>query len=192
MGTLFRQNNPFHHLRVYLWGNLTEVANFELDCPSLRAFLSDQGPSQVCETKIDTIFAASSSSHFLVSILTGAADNERRFTSTYSIPNLQSEHHVTGPLVSQNVPVEIQRLIEIPLGILPRNRLIFLDKDYWMCSYRFDGNISTEKVQRYYFLPKDWTNIEWLEQCALLGDGKFLIPNNGELAVVRCIDIGLW
>ena len=83
------------------------------------------------------------------------------------------------------IPPEIQCQIEIPLGILPKKRLIFLDKDYWMCSWRLGANLTTEKVQRHYFLPKDWLNLECLELCALHAEGSFLIPKNGELAVVR-------
>lgn len=53
-----------------------------------------------------------------------------------------------------------------------------------MCSWSPKSNMA-DQVQRHYFLPKDWLNVECLNLFAWLPDGVFLIPNNGELAVVR-------
>lgn len=90
------------------------------------------------------------------------------------------------------IPQEIKDQIEITLGLLPKQRLIFLDREYWMCSWRLGANLATEKVQRYYFLLKDWLNVESLDLCALISDGRFLIPNNGELAVIRSTAMSHW
>jgi hypothetical protein len=39
-------------------------------------------------------------------------------------------------------------------------------------------------VRRYFFLPKDWLNMECLELAVMTKEGTFLCPRNGEVGVV--------
>ena len=92
-------------------------------------------------------------------------------------------------LTTSAIPEGIQNQIEIPLGVLSRQPLVFLDEDYWICSWRPAAGIKAEKAERHHFLPKDWVNKESLSLCAILADGKLLIPSTGELAVITCLGL---
>jgi hypothetical protein len=86
---------------------------------------------------------------------------------------------------SLQIPSEILTRIEVPLGILSGGRLVFLDHDLWMCTFRLNSVRGSEGLQRHYFIPRDWASTECLEQCCMLDDGTFLCPKDGEVAVIR-------
>ena len=166
--------------------------------------------------KAGSIFVDSSGSHVLMDIISTKSEGRVHSVLVYSIPTITTPSPLEPSFIATSaatqlgvptaspsftissstetsysktlpisIPREIQCQIEITLGMLS-GRLIFLDKDYWMCSWRLDANIGTESIQRHYFLPKDWLVTECLDLCALLADGSFLIPKNGELAVIKC------
>lgn len=86
-----------------------------------------------------------------------------------------------------NVSSEVMTKLEVPLGILPGNRLVFLDKDFWMCTLGLDSirHDNPDAIQRHYFLPRDWISTESLDQCCMLQDGTVLFPKDGEVAVIK-------
>lgn len=85
------------------------------------------------------------------------------------------------------IPREIRATIEIPLGILSKDRLVFLDQNHWMCTWRIsEESEKTLAPQKHFFLPKDWINPEALSICKLTSHGTFLYPRNGEIAVIAC------
>ena len=178
-------------LRVYRWDDLEEIASFAFNASPLISsenfnLANEEADNTLSAVHISSIFPNPSGSHLLVSTGITTSEGHAQFTSVFEAPVIKpspiSPPQIT--ITSTPVPQEIQKQIEIPIGIIPKQRLIFIDKDYWMCSWRFGANVTTEKVQRYYFLPKDWLSVEYLKLCALLADGRFLIPNNGELAIV--------
>ena len=186
-------------VRVYLWDDLIEIAVFNLDGPPLFSSpdanqTSGEIDKPARTAKISSIFTNPPGSHFLMDTVLATNEGQAHFTSVFetSIITPSSATLPRSTVTPTPVPPEIQHQIEIPLGILPKQRLIFLDKDYWMCSWRLGANLTTEKVQRYYFLPKDWLNVECLGLSALLADGRFLIPNNGELAVIKSTGVSHW
>ncbi|KAF2671659.1 hypothetical protein BT63DRAFT_398038 [Microthyrium microscopicum] len=109
-------------------------------------------------------------------------DLSEEVTSFFDLPTTSA----TSSIIAHDVPVEVQKRVELPLGILPVQGFIFLDKDYWLCSYKLGPSVEKEEVKEYYFLPKDWWNVDCLKLCTLLANGTLLIPNNGELAVIKC------
>lgn len=184
------------HIRVYKWDDLSGVAVMDLARPSLFSSpdidVAVGGSDTVADhngenAKIQSICTTPSGSHFLIQTILFANGREENVTSLFQTSSMvQLPATPALPIATPVViPAEIQRQIEIPLGIISRQRLIFLDKNYWMCSWSLSPNYIPDQVQRHYFLPKDWLNVECLKLCALLPDGVFLIPNNGELAVVR-------
>ena len=184
------------HVRMYLWDGLLEVATFET--PNFLA-LSDTQMSQEKDgidgkgqvTMVGGVYTNPSGSHLLVDFIITTISGQEHFASIIQLSTLNPS---CGGSILQPIfiPSTVQQQVEILLGLLPKQRIIFLDKDYWMCSWRVGANPTTEKVQRYYCLPKDWLNVECLKLCALLADGKFLIPNNGELAVIRSTALSQW
>ncbi|KAL8781299.1 MAG: hypothetical protein Q9213_006074 [Squamulea squamosa] len=101
--------------------------------------------------------------------------------------SLKSDGSMDG-LIEVPVPEGITATIERPLGILPKHGLIFLDKNRRMCSWRLHSGDDVDAVVKYFFLPKDWLNVDCLRLCTLLEDGTLVCPNNGN---VSCIKSGL-
>lgn len=100
---------------------------------------------------------------------------------------LARSHHTDSPTLIDCLDIsnEVMSSIEVPLGILPGKTLVFLDKDLWMCTLKFNSTTQSSNLKRHYFIPRDWASTESLEQCCMLQDGTFLFPKDGEVAVIK-------
>ena len=100
-----------------------------------------------------------------------------------------------------SLPLELVSCIEIPLAFLSRDRLVFLDQNFWLCSWRLplhsnpgtrrpsatgtlDGG--TLEIKQHCFFPSDWISPDSVALCTVMADGTVLCPRNREVAVVRC------
>ena len=127
-----------------------------------------------------------------------------------SSPHVNTTQFPKSPIVSERVPVplgsiplppELASCIEIPLGFLSRDRLVFLDHNFWLCSWRLplpskttirrpsgagtlDGG--TAEIKRHYFFPSDWLSPSSVVLCKVMADGTVLCPRRGDVAVVKC------
>jgi hypothetical protein len=104
------------------------------------------------------------------------------------------------------LPAETASRIDIPLSFISgssrreRDRLIFLDYDDWLCSWRLSlpsdatrrpsVGESGAKIVQHYFLPGDWISPDCVALATVMADGTLLIPRNGEVAVVKCDSVG--
>ena len=86
------------------------------------------------------------------------------------------------------IPPGIHGKIDIPLGMLPGSRLAFLDQDLWFCTFRLisDRDYKNDVLQRHYFVPRDWTSTEGVEQCCMMEDGTLLCPKDDKVVVITC------
>jgi WD40 repeat protein len=73
---------------------------------------------------------------------------------------------------------QVKRLI----GIF-QNRIVFLDNDYWLCTWEIDANSSD--VQRHFFLPMDWLNTSTLQMATVNEQGTLFCPKFGKVIIVR-------
>ncbi len=98
------------------------------------------------------------------------------------------EDPTSTPLPYAYIPPDILSRIEIPLGILSGSRLAFLDQDLWFYTFKLKSTYDddVEALQRHYFVPRDWTSTESLEQCCMMEDGSLLSPRDDRVAVIRC------
>lgn len=64
-----------------------------------------------------------------------------------------------------------------------QDRIVFLDHDYWLCTWRIDAGVN--EVKKHFFLPKDWGSPSNLEMAALNNQGTFFCPKRGNVAIVR-------
>lgn len=104
-------------------------------------------------------------------------------------------------LESIPMPPELVSCIEISLAFLSRDRLVFLDQKFWLCSWRLplpsktttrrpsgtgtlDGG--TAEIKRHYFFPSDWISPDSVALCTVMADGTVLCPRKGDVAVVKC------
>lgn len=109
-------------------------------------------------------------------------------------------------------PTDLASDIEIPLDFLPRDRLVFLSKNFAVCSVKFHWTISSSKPsyvagpsrttavtgrktrgrakgspQELFALPGDWVGEHCLATCSIWAVEKSLLcPRNGEVAIVKC------
>ncbi|KAN0104101.1 WD40 repeat-like protein [Hyaloscypha variabilis] len=108
----------------------------------------------------------------------------------------QDEPTRLNPLV---LPSNLASRIEIPLVFMSRDRLVFLDCNFWLCSWRLPlpSNIAFRRssgpagasifeITEHYFLPGDWVNPDYVSLCRVMAGGTVLCPRNGEVAVVKC------
>ena len=98
---------------------------------------------------------------------------------------LSLESHMNMAIESLVISPAILEIIEVPLGIIFGERLVFLDNDLWMCTFKlYSGDTTT--LKRHFFIPRDWASTDALNQCCILDDGTFLLPKDGEVAVIAC------
>ncbi|KAL9038636.1 MAG: hypothetical protein Q9214_005200 [Letrouitia sp. 1 TL-2023] len=96
------------------------------------------------------------------------------------------EDVLSTPLPYAYIPPDILSRIEIPLGIISGSRLAFLNRDLWFCTFKLRSTHNYSEVyQQHYFIPRDWTSTEGLEQCCMMEDGSLLCPRNNEVAIIR-------
>ena len=88
-------------------------------------------------------------------------------------------------LSSKPVPSHLLDRLQLPLGVLPGDRFVFLDNDNWLCSWRLTSTDGRTGIDRHFFLPRSWLTAECLELCTVLEDGVFVIPKDGEVAVIQ-------
>lgn len=124
--------------------------------------------------------------HFII------LQTQRIYTSTPGPTN-------TAPIKPLPIPPSILSTITHAVGILPDGRLVFLDKQLWVCttklalppsSWLLSSSASSRNpaggdVTRHFFLPHDWVTAQGLRLCRLVRDGTLLCPSKGEIAVLR-------
>lgn len=175
---------------MYTWKGLSEVGAIDIEkysapmSPPLINLDDEMSSLNIEGTgKIKRVCNTRAEDQLLIQHFSPNNAGRDTFTSI-----LQLSPHPSAPR-KITIPEAIQSRIEIPLGILSRNRLVYLDKNYWMCIWSIGTSDELENVDRPFFLPTDWRNMDCLELCTLLPDGAFMIPNNGELAFIRCMGL---
>ena len=98
------------------------------------------------------------------------------FLSTSDL-RLQNPGSLTADSIA-DLAAQIKRLI----GTY-QDRIVFLDHDYWLCTWRIDAGLND--VKRHFFLPKDWLSLNALHMAALNAQGTFFCPKHGDVAIVR-------
>ena len=83
------------------------------------------------------------------------------------------------------IPPSIIANVETALGILGGSRLVFLDQDSWVCTFKIGSKYYKEAPKRQYFIPRDWVTTEAMELCSMTRDGTLLCPKHDQVAVIR-------
>jgi WD40 repeat protein len=151
------------------------------------------------DSSVDKTFLTPDGSALLVQTSQICDHHRRRKQFMVLTMNALSTDNPEKEITASPLPEHIRARIEIPLGFLDSQGakgvgvfsaghpegavLAFLDKDFWVCTGLLNG-YGEVAVKRYFFLPRDWLNIESLELAAVTGDGVFMCPRNGEIGVV--------
>lgn len=189
---------------IYNWNNLTELSSFLIDTsvasrlskddasdqriPSRRPSHGDVFSPFEANVSTDRLMVTQDMSYIMLQSSEQQTIHNRVkdlliFSLTSILDDIDNPSRILRPL---SIPREIRARIEIPLGILSKDQLVFLDQDYWMCTWRVSTDAKVLAPRRHYFLPKDWINAEALSICVLTASGTFLYPRNGEIAVIEC------
>ena len=192
-------------LKVFRWDDLTEVACLQLPTDALDNIdrlgfainrvddLSRKGLLLEARNRLRSDFIISKVlfsedvRHMLLQVC-GVASQRRNISKTLIFeisPKLSHSNSSFASLDYLGIPTKLLKTIEIPLRILSGGKLVFLDNDMWICTLKLDSVNEMTATKRHYFIPRDWTSTEQLEQCSLLDDGTFLYPKDGEVAVIE-------
>jgi hypothetical protein len=131
-----------------------------------------------------------------------------RVSKLNSIPHVGSDEAAIPCIPKtaiQHIPEEVTKLVEVSLGVLANDRFVFLDQDFWICTWKIGsvyakdepvavGAMSPSKhaqnvesagfVKRHFTLPRHWLNEESLPSLRLVESGKLFCPKGDEVAVI--------
>ncbi|KAH8178825.1 NACHT domain-containing protein [Sarocladium implicatum] len=98
------------------------------------------------------------------------------------------------------IPQAIALRIGEPLAILSTGKLLFLDVEKWMCTWRLPSTpprnsdlrrssqkAASEMIDRRYLLPGDWIPGNEVALCAVTRKGTLICPRNGSIATVEYV-----
>ncbi|KAL7811058.1 hypothetical protein V8C26DRAFT_409080 [Trichoderma gracile] len=86
-----------------------------------------------------------------------------------------------------HIPSDISTHIQIPLGVLPGSKFMFLDHDLWLCSYfikQISHSDTAESYDRLYFIPRDWVGTTSLDSCRMAKDGTLFWPKDDHVVLI--------
>ena len=201
-------------IRVFRWKDFSELPrlHFHQDRPRLDThtvlnpaedlaldsaqlpFGADSNPS--ASSTVNRAMLTQDTMHILVQAK-GAPFQGQKFNQVFifdisSFDPEGEENATPTSLPYAYIPPDISSNIEIPLGILSGSRLAFLDQDLWFCTFRLktahnyydDDDEDAGALRRHYFVPRDWTSTESVEQCCMMADGSLLCPKEDRVAVI--------
>lgn len=188
---------------IYQWNDLAELSILDIDTAvaSGIGYIDEQDCTNAFSTpslsnvfspfedtiSIDRLMVTQDRAYIMMQSSHQTQNHKRMKTlHIFEIDSFQNINQQASKLQPLCIPQEIRSRIEIPLGKLPKDRLVFLDRDYWMCTWRISSESITAAPTKHFFLPKDWISAEALSICTVTDGGVFLYPRNGEVAVIEC------
>jgi WD40 repeat protein len=195
-----------HDIKLFRWDDFSEFACLDfmeghprLDSQTslnsrpvetLEAQLSSLNPSDDdgSVSSVSKAIITQDGRHLLVQIKESSTRGEisKRLlvfkSSTLEVPE---NWKAFGPLISAYIPPPVVALAETPLGVLDDSRLVFLDQDLWVCTFKLGITYDGGALKRHYFIPRDWMSTDGLELCCMMPDGTLLCPRDDKVAVIR-------
>ncbi|KYG47040.1 hypothetical protein M433DRAFT_63914 [Acidomyces richmondensis BFW] len=189
-----------YDIKVYRWSDLKELSTICFDekasqvdyikptwigerLPySHRAHLETTGIAQVTRA-----FLTQDGLHILVQVKIRSAQGsgDKRlliFDRRHLEQTIDSSRSISSFF---EAPKHILDCINIPLGILPGCRLVFLDTDLWLCTINLSTLGQKDTVRRRFFVPRDWATTACFELSCLLQNGIFICPRDADVAIVN-------
>lgn len=165
-------------ITVHRWQDLTETGRW-----SISATADDE--LDRCEGIIDAQLAHSN----VHLILTFSSDIKGRSTSRFAIVHLGSllanRTSIIGTVKQIRLPGELLDQIERPLNILMSDRLVFVDRSLWVCSWAMSSGDDSSSIKHKFFIPRDWITLGSLSLLHLTESGTILCPRRGDLAIIK-------
>ena len=158
-------------------------ASFEDSSLDLKRLSLNSDSDQITTSEVSKLILAQDGKHTLLQIKDTSSQG-RTLKRLLVFEHLSFDEDQES-LTYIYMPPAINSKIDIPLAVLSGRRLVFLDQDLWICTYRLGSSHSEEAVKRHYFIPRDWASTEGLEQCCMMGDGTLLCPKDDRVAVIK-------
>jgi WD40 repeat protein len=183
------------------WQDLIETSNVKFNVPDshkctesggkLDQIRRPSGPrtaSNCASVVVENATLTQDGAHVMVETtrFSGYYKSERQLM-IFSKAVFDSTSH---PVTPKPLPSPLLDKLQLPLGVLPGDKFVFLDNDHWLCSWQLCSSDGVSGIERHFFLPRDWLNAESLGLCLVIDNGVLLIPKNGEVASVKS-DLGL-
>ncbi|KAI0529825.1 hypothetical protein GGR58DRAFT_525850 [Xylaria digitata] len=203
-------------VRVVNWATLQEVEIYKYFPPrSLSLSLSpstmlsasslqrNPGGLNKHAEKIGRLFSNVDSSHVFLQISRSTSNQAEMQYLIFDIAELQlgseADEKIRGEreIPHMLVPPDVASRIREPLAFLSHRRLVFLDVDRWICTWRLpvshlahsqrarDSGAGLATIEQFYFLPGDWVTANEVHLYSIMPDGTLLCPRNGDVATVQ-------
>ncbi|KAI7777971.1 hypothetical protein LA080_002883 [Diaporthe eres] len=204
----------FSDVRIFRWTDLEEVKTLSMNRTLIEDQQTSHGDrpgpfrldsidwalgADDIDNSVDKTFLTPDGSILLLQTSQVCDHHRRRKQFMVLRMSALSADNPAQDITASPLPDHIRARIEIPLGFLGSHGvkgvgvlspshpeaavLAFLDKDFWVCTGLLSGD-GEVAIKRYFFLPRDWLNIESLELAAVSEDGTFMCPRNGEIGIV--------
>ncbi|KAJ3578212.1 hypothetical protein NPX13_g2351 [Xylaria arbuscula] len=193
--------------RVTDWATLKEVGVYmyspprSLSLPSIPPAsplrTNSGGVSKQIE-KIGRVFSNVDSSHVFLQVFRSISGQTDMQYLIFDISDLQliseaGEENLGDKEIPYTlIPQDIASRIREPLAFLSHRRLVFLDIDRWICTWRLpspqrtgDPGAGRAAIEQFYFLPGDWVTANEVHLYSIMPDGTLLCPRNGDVATVQ-------
>lgn len=161
------------------WSDLSEICKWNISPPS-NQFQKNAGEYTANE-QVEEAFVGYSQRHLILSL-------SQTGYPKFVVVNIgplhieQASHPAT--LQQVQIPDEIMTQTERPLNIFSSERLVFIDRSFWVCSWCLGSGGHVSAIKRHFFLPRDWVNAGSLSLLHLTEDGTIIYPRRGQLAVI--------
>lgn len=203
---------------VFSWATLQEVESYRYSpprtsgpstAPSTSSLQTAQRSFRKDTEELGRLFSNVDSPHVLLEISPSAVAGQAETQYlVFDITGLQPTETLPSPVAGEAkagerdipyilVPPGITSRIREPLAFLSHRRLVFLDVDRWICTWRLpashntrprrgkDSEAGLSDIEQYYFLPGDWATANEAQLCVILPDGTLLCPRNGDVVTVQ-------
>ncbi|PGH14324.1 hypothetical protein AJ79_03146 [Helicocarpus griseus UAMH5409] len=131
---------------------------------------------------VDEILFSTTRKNLILSISQDGSYQKRwADTKIIAMSDLQDPDALT--ITPLSIHQRVNKIMTRPLGIIGKDRLVFIDRGFWVCSWLIGSG--DDDVQRHFFLPREWVSLEMLSLCTVMKDGTILAPRKGEVAVIR-------
>lgn len=167
-------------------------------------------PESTVSYRVQTALKSTDKRHILVQAVQRREGLQMRLLFSLpvsSIPNSSDNASQDSPVAINTIaiPNEISSQINKPLSFILDNRLMFLSKDFVVCSWPFQlapqpasaasvlahKNSGRGLFKDLFYLPGDWAGRETLAISQVWKREKtFMCPKNGEIALVKCAAMG--
>ena len=167
--------------------NLEERQRYSYEGPSRVPAGLGKGGMENRGDRLEQVLVARDGKRVLVKTSYSEGSGEETslvyFQTSSFTPTAATTTETETPIKPTPLPPDLTRQVSRVLSFQSNDRLVFLSRDYSVCSWQLRTNL----IKELFSLPGDWINRDCLALCSVWDKERaFLCPRNGEVAVVKC------